>query len=395
MRIGIDARPLSRQRMGIENYVHGLVQLLPQVAPEHEYFLYSNAELVAPVPERGIRKHIDRAFQCCPGSIWLLSRAANLMRRDELDVFWSTSTLLPRRMPAGVLKVVTVYDLVWRRFPETMTHYNFYVHKIFAEKAIARADVVVVISRSVRDELVHCLGVPEEKIRVVYPGISERYQPQDQSAAAGYISDKYGTPRRYLATVGTVHPRKNLRLLVQVLRILRESGRLDCTLLVAGAKGWKNSQLYGEIQAAGLTEQEIKFLGYVPDEDLPFFYAGAQLFLFPSLYEGFGIPPVEAMACGTPVVSSNAGSLPEVLGDAAILESPDSPERTAEAVMEGLANEELRRTLRARGINRSREFCWERSAGQLLGAFSNFSGSGARGGERVPEQRHVLGMASE
>jgi glycosyltransferase involved in cell wall biosynthesis len=252
--------------------------------------------------------------------------------------------------------------------------------------------VVVVISRSVRDELVQTLGVPEEKIRVAYPGISERYRPQDESAAAAYISAKYGTPPRYLATVGTVHPRKNLRLLVQVLRILKGSGRFDCPLLVAGAKGWKNSQLYGEIQAAGLTEQEIKFLGYVPDEDLPFFYAGAQLFLFPSLYEGFGIPPVEAMACGTPVVSSNAGSLPEVLGEAAILESPESPERFAEAVMRGLTDEELRRALRVRGINRAREFTWERSAGQLLDAFSSPSHSRREAqvvARLASEQRHV------
>jgi glycosyltransferase involved in cell wall biosynthesis len=139
--------------------------------------------------------------------------------------------------------------------------------------------------------------------------------------------------------------------------------------LVAGASGWKNSNLFREIRAAGLTENEIRFLGYLPDEDLPFFYAGAQLFLFPSLYEGFGFPPLEAMACGTPVISSDAKCMPEALGDAAILRSPADAHGFAAAVVKILSDENLRRTLQANGIRRAQEFRWEMSVKQLLRSF--------------------------
>ncbi len=368
MRIGIDARPLTMRRTGIGNYVHGLVQLLPQIAPEHDYFLYSNREIRSPLSSGVWRERSDRAFRFCPGSFWLAARGGRLARKDRLDVFWSTAAMLPPGIPDGVLKIITVYDLVWLRFPETMPRYTRFVQQVFAEKAISSADIIVVISRSTGEELTRRLGVPNEKIRLVYPGISESYNPQDPEKAAEYISNKYGVPRRYLAAVGTLEPRKNLKLLVEVLRILKSKGQLDCPLLVAGAGGWKNSQLFREIQAAGLTKREIRFLGYLPDEDLPFFYAGAQLFLFPSLYEGFGIPPLEAMACGTPVIASNAQPMPEILGDAAILEPPANAERFTAAIRRVLADVNLRFAMRNEGIARAQMFRREASVRQLLGA---------------------------
>ena len=283
MRIGIDARPLTIQRAGIGNYVHGLVQLLPKIAPEHEYFLYANREITSPLSSEVFRERSDRAFRFCPGSFWLAARGGGMARKDRLDVFWSTAAMLPPGLPGGVLKIVTVYDLVWLRFPETMTRYTRLVQKVFAEKAIAGADLIVVISRSTGEELTRFLGVPSEKIKLVYPGISESYGPCDPEKAAEYISNKYGVPRRYLAAVGTLEPRKNLKLLVEVLRILKSNAQLDCPLLVAGASGWSNSHLFREIQAAELTEKErFQFLGYLPDEDLPSFYAGrAVIFYFP------------------------------------------------------------------------------------------------------------------
>jgi glycosyltransferase involved in cell wall biosynthesis len=369
MRIGIDARPLSKQRTGIGNYVLGLAELLPRVAPQHDYFLYSNRSIDLPSPAGAFHQRIDGAFGGCPGSFWLLGRGGRLARQDAVNVYWATNAILPLGLPSGVLKIVTVYDMIWLRCPETMTRYVRLVQTMCSRKAIADADYIIVISRSTQDELIQSLGVPREKTKLVYPGIAERYIPQDQAKAAEYISRKYDVPQRYLATVGTVHPRKNQQFLVGVMRNLKSSSQLDCPLLVVGQMGWKNSPLFREIQGAGLTENDIHFLGYVPDEDMPLFYAGAQAFLFPTLYEGFGLPPVEAMACGVPVIASDAPCMPEVLGDAAILEPLTSHQSFASAVLRVLTDDRLRGALRAKGIQRAQEFRYETSVKELLELF--------------------------
>jgi|SRR5579863_109095 len=369
MRIGINARPLVADRTGIGNYVHGLVRLLPQVAPEHDYFLYSNRETFVEWEGADVRSRIDRWFRAIPGSVWFFGRGREFARLDRLDVLWSTAPVLPMGVPAGILKVITVYDLVWLLYPETMAPYTLFAQRVFAKKAIQNADKIITISRSTGDDLIRILGVPADKIHLVYPGISENYRPRDRVQAAEYISRKYNVPLRYLAVVGTVEPRKNLALLVEVLRILKCSGALDCPLVVAGAKGWRNTPLFQQIESAGLTEREIRFLGYLPDEDLPFFYAGARLFLFPSLYEGFGFPPLEAMASGTPVIASNGRCMPEVLGEAAILLDPRDAVAFATWTARLLSDENLCRSLGEAGIEQARKFRWGSSVKRLLEGF--------------------------
>ncbi len=366
MRIGIDARCLRKPRTGIGNYIHGLVRLFPQVGPEHDYFFYSNREIDLAVSGKRVNEQIDRAFGWCPGTFWLRERVGSLIDRDRLDVFWATYPMLPARVPSGVLKIVTVHDLVWLRFPETTTNYARWVQKIWTRQAIESADLIATNSHSTAEDLVRELGASEAKIQCVYPGVSDRYKRRDPLHAAEYISKKYGVPPNYMAAVGTVEPRKNLKLLVEVVRVLKSNGQLKCPVLIAGASGWKSSPLFRQIQAAGLTEDEIRFLGYVPDEDLPFFYSGAEVFLFPTLYEGFGLPPVEAMACGTPVIASNARCMPEVLGDAAILEPPDSAQRFADAILKLRANPNLRRAMQAAGVHKAEDYSCQVSAKQLL-----------------------------
>jgi len=371
MRIGIDARPLSRQRTGIGNYLKGLVDLLPQIAPEHSYFLYSNRSIDLPIAEAAFQHRVDHAFGWCPGSFWLLGRGARLARPDALDIYWATNAILPPRLPPGVLKVVTVYDMVWLRCPETTSRYNLLVQTLCAKEAITKADIIVVISRSTGDELKDRMGVSHHKIRLIYPGIPPVYFPQDPSRAAAYISEKYSVPIRYMATVGSVEPRKNLKVLVDALTLLKRNGQLDCPLLVAGASGWRNSELFRQIRLAGLSDNEIKFMGYLPDADLPQFYAGAQVFLFPTLYEGFGLPPVEAMACGTPVIASDSQCMPEVLDDAAILLPATAADSFATAIVRVLGDQLLRRDLRRKGIQRAQNFRFEKSVRELLDIFEN------------------------
>jgi glycosyltransferase involved in cell wall biosynthesis len=347
----------------------GLLELLPGAAPAHEYFLYANDRVHGNLPAGIFTQRTDGAFRRLPGAMWLLGRCGALARTDDLDIFWASTPVLPLRLPPRVVKIVTVYDIVWLRCPETTTRYNLLIQRLCARRAISDADYVIAISRSTQDELIHSLGIPKEKTRVIYCGVAERYKSQDPSGAAKYISRKYAVPERYLATVGIVHPRKNQHFLVKVLEVLKKCGQLDCPLLVVGPIGWKNSPLFREIQQLGLTENEIRFLGYLPDEDMPAFYAGAQAFLFPTLYEGFGLPPVEAMACGTPVVASDAPSMPEVLGDAAILQPATNPQRFAASVVQVLTDDNLRRTLRAKGLHRAQLYKYANSVQQLAAIF--------------------------
>jgi glycosyltransferase involved in cell wall biosynthesis len=369
MRIGIDARPLIReQRTGIGNYIYELLLQLPKIAPQHDYILYSHKKIIWKLPQECIRRQIDSKFARLPGSFWFLSRVGPFARRDKLDVFWSTASVIPLWVPKNVYKVVTVYDLVWLLYPETMQPTNLWLHRLRAASAIQKSDRIIVISKATAADLMRHFRVSPDRIRLVYPGLSEDYRPQDSLAAAQHIAKKFNVPPRYMAAVATIEPRKNLGLLIRVVEKLKKTGKLTCPLLVAGANGWKNSEFFREVQDSGLTDNDIRFLGYLPEDDLPMFYAGASLFLFPSLYEGFGLPPVEAMASGTPVIASNAQPMPEVLADAAILEPPTSPERFAEAITRVLTNETLHSTLRERGLKRAEAFRREQSARQFLDA---------------------------
>jgi glycosyltransferase involved in cell wall biosynthesis len=278
-------------------------------------------------------------------------------------------------MPPGVKKVVTVYDLVWRLFPHTMSRRSLLFLRLFSEKAVRDADLIVTISRSTSDDLIELCGIAPEKVALIYPGISDIFVPLDRASAAEYISKKYGISPDYMAAVGTVEPRKNLALLPEVLRILKEKGQLKWALAIAGAAGWKSSNLFRSVRTARLAENEIRFLGYIPREDLPFFYAGAQAFLFPSLYEGFGFPPLEAMACGTPVIASSAKCMPEVLGDAALLQSPHDAEGFAAALIRLSSDAALRDSFRSAGFEQARKFNWEQSAAQLLASFERLTSS--------------------
>jgi glycosyltransferase involved in cell wall biosynthesis len=206
------------------------------------------------------------------------------MEKDKIDILWGTRHMLPPYVPKRIRKVLTVHDLVWHYFPETMDRYNLLVMKLFADRSIRAADHIIAVSEATARGIVEAVGVPREKISVIYHGAGA-YVPLDRKSSAEYISSKYNTRQDYILTVGTVEPRKNLKTLLAVFSQFRKEGVPQ--LLIAGASGWKTSSIYGEYQRLGLSEKEVKFLGYVPDEDMNRLYSGARLFLFPSVYEGF------------------------------------------------------------------------------------------------------------
>jgi glycosyltransferase involved in cell wall biosynthesis len=231
---------------------------------------------------------------------------------------------------------------------------------------------VITISHHVKQEMVERLGVDPARIDVTYLAADEHFRPAAAEVVERVLQSR-GLPARYILTVGTVEPRKNLATLLTAYARLPQDIRESHPLVIVGMRGWVgDSSHYGEVAALaerlGLAEKVI-FAGYLPDDELPAVYSGAAAFVFPSLYEGFGLPPLEAMACGTPVVSSNAASLPEVVGEAAVLFDPQSAEALTAALERLLTHEADANALIARGLDQARRFSWERCARETLASY--------------------------
>ena len=208
-------------------------------------------------------------------------------------------------------------------------------------------------------------GIPEEKIQVIYNGVAAHFSQIEDKGAIEQVLKKYGIDGNYILFVGKLEARKNLAGLIEAFRLFKKESKLEHKMVLVGSLGWKAEEILEKLDEYGLQEDVVR-LGYVCDEDLPFLMNGADVFLYPSLYEGFGIPALEAMACGTPVVASNTTSLPEVVGDTGLLVDPTSPGEIAEALTRILVDSALRKTLIVKGIERAASFTWRHAAEQTL-----------------------------
>ena len=348
MRIAFDVSPLSHRRTGIGNYLLGSLSALAALAgPEHEIVAF------APTSPRG-RSAIPEALRGVPIELRLrvlpfshrLRMAWSRRGRPPLERFLGPFDVLhfsdwmypPQK---GGVRATTIHDLVPLRFPEWVTPRTLEMHGEKYANAARTCDVIFTNSEFTASDAVELLGVTRDRIRVAPPGVGNGYVPE------GHRADLGG---RYVLGVGTLEPRKNLRRLVEAWQ--RVPGNL--TLALAGGEGWGTQP---ELAVAG-----VRALGFVPDAELPALYRGADVFVYPSLYEGFGIPIVEAMACGTPVVASAHPSLDEACGDAALRADPADPASIAAAIGEAI---ERRDELAARGLQHAARFTW-RAVGETF-----------------------------
>ena len=371
MRIGINAVPLTRVRAGAARVIRCVIEEWSRLDSENCYYLYSDRDFELPWKDDRWRKRTGSPLPFLPGTLWLQTVGRQMIVRDRLDVFWGTNNMLPLGLPSEVAKVVTIHDLIWPLYPETMRAFGRCMHWLFVERSVRQADRVISDSESTARDLQRVLKVPASKIEVIHLGATPAYRPQDPRAAAERVASTYGVSKDYALTVGTVVPHKNLITLVEAMKILRERGELSFQLLVAGAKGWINTKLLEAVQCSGLSDEDICFLGFVPEADLPALYSGACMFVLPSLYEGFGLPLLEAMACGVPIVASDTSSVPEVVHDAALLVPPTQPEAFAEAMLRVRSDEDLRRTMIDKGLRRAACFRWDKAARQILECMRN------------------------
>jgi glycosyltransferase involved in cell wall biosynthesis len=280
----------------------------------------------------------------------------------QVDLYHATDFVLPPTL-SKTRKIVTVHDLSFVRVPDAASSSLKAYLDVVVPRSILNADHVIADSQATKDDLIDLYATPSYKITVLLSGIDSRYQNRVVGSILT-IRNKYKISNSpYLFTVGTIQPRKNYTRVIRALKILREHG-YDLCLVIAGGKGWLEDEMYQTIRETAMGDY-VHLIGFADETDLPALYSGAVCVPFPSLYEGFGFPVLESMACGTPVVTSNVSSLPEVAGDAALLVNPLDVEEIAHAIQRILDDSELRQTLIQRGLEQVKYFTWEQSARNL------------------------------
>ncbi len=377
MLIGIDAsRSVAQKPTGTENYSLNLIHHLLALPSDHHYRLYFNR------PPTYNPQPTTCNLRVMPfPRLWTHLRLSWEMARRPPDLLFVPAHVLPIVHPRR--SVVTIHDLGYLYYPQAHRLLDrLYLDLSTRYNARAAAHLIADSAATQRD-LTERYGTDPGKITVVYPGYDNAvFQPVRDKEAIEAIKARYGIAGDYILYVGTLQPRKNLIRLTEAFSNLQYPIS-NIQLVIAGKKGWLYQEIFQRVEELGL-EKTVVFTGYVPEGDLPALLSGALVFAFPSLYEGFGLPVLEAMACETPVVCSNASSLPEVAGDAALLVDPLDVEGLAAAMRRVLGDEELRAELIERGFEQAKKFSWERCARETLAVL-----------ESVCHELHELGSGND
>lgn len=372
MRIGFDARLVYYQQAGIGQYILHLVQGLArlfqpgadgQATDEHELWVLHSRK----APPLELPNWVRQA------KIWTPShhRFENTALRTELLRKHLALLHSPDFIPpfGGLFRsVITIHDLNFLHFPQFLTPESArYYGQI--DRAVKRADHILTDSFWTRDDVINRLHVPSERVTAVHLAANPVFRPITDRQEVRRATTRYGLPQAFIIFVGTLEPRKNLPTLLKAFRQLHDRG-FDVHLAIVGRRGWLYEEIFSTVTELKLTEH-VHFLENVSDKDLARLYNAACCLTLPSYYEGFGLPPLEAMACGTPVVVSDRGSLPEVVGDAGLLIDPDEPESLSDALSRVLEDSVLRTSMRKRGIVRSSEFSWAKAAHQTMAVYDS------------------------
>ena len=389
MHIGLDATTLRMPQLGgVWRYTESLIWALARRADPHRYsLLFINAlKPWARVPAPSVSSPAIRCVDVTSVSNFLFTFFVPLLppRLSKLtvesflgpvDVFHSmNAAVLPQRQGR---RVVTIQDLTCLQFPQFHPWARRALFRLSVRRAARLADAIIVPSAATRGDLAARFPSAAGKIHVIPLAPGERFVRLGPEESLPVIH-RYGLPYRdYLLFVGNVEPRKNLLALLEAYARMRTATGLSLRLAIAGGKGWKNHPIH-RAAAASPFAADIRFLGRVPEPDLPPLVNGALAFVYPSLYEGFGLPPLEAMMCGTPVITSNRSSLPEVVGDAALLVDPDDREQLTDAMARVTGEEALREDLRERGLKHAQRYSWDETARLTVGVYESVGSGGDR-----------------
>ena len=363
-KIGLDARLTFYTRGGIAHYIRRLAESLPGLDPGNQYFVLHSRRAPDPLPLPANAHRVE---------CW--TPAHHRLERAFLGL-----ELLPHRFrllhspdfipPHGRFRsVITVHDLTFLHYPQFLTAESRRYYNGQIRAAVDRADFILTDSDATRTDLLNLLGVPPAKAITVYLAADPRFSPQPAERVA-VLADRYGLPQSYVLFVGTFEPRKNVAGLLSAYAQLSPSAP---PLVLAGNTGWLFDDAHRRVQDLGLSGR-VKFLADLPGEELPALYSGAAAFCLPSYYEGFGLPLLEALACGVPAVVADRASLPEIAGGAAALCNPDDPASIAQALEKVLGDTDYRRSLVHRGHDRVKQFTWDKCARETLAVYKKALG---------------------
>ena len=383
MRIAFDGTTLTPGRTGVGYYTEHLLQHLARevAGTGDEIVVVSNKPIdtQAPLPAH-VRIHNGHRFPIRIG--WMQLRAASALNALQPDVAHFTNGMIPIASP--VTTIVTVHDMSLRLYPQCHPLRRLLLNRPLMHVAISQASAIVTVSHSARRDLLRLHGVAPDRVSVVHEAASPAFRPIIDRARLDAIKAQYGLPDRFILYVGTIEPRKNLGRLMEAFAAARKSG-IPHHLVCVGPYGWSSSDLSGRIDRLGI-RHAVHFTGYVPFEDLPAFYNLGDFFVFPSLYEGFGLPVVEAMASGAAVLTSNSSSLGEIAGDAAETVDPTDTDAMMAAICRLATDAALRRHRAEKGLERSKTFSWTQTAREMLAVYHRAAGVTAAPPAPVPVQ---------
>jgi glycosyltransferase involved in cell wall biosynthesis len=374
MTIYVDVSAAVHQRAGLGQYAASLTQaLLPRLS--HRLALFYNREKGITVPaglEHVPARTVSFSYKSWRMLVWMGQLAHIPFNRliPNAALFHATEHLvLPVK---NVPTVLTVHDLIFRNFPEHHKPLNRWYLNMTMPLYCRRADHIIAVSESTRHDIIAAYHVPPEKVSVIYEAANPRFQPQ-LHATVEAMRTRYHLPVEYLLYVGTIEPRKNLTRLLRVWEPLYQAKEVP-PLVIVGKRGWLSGDFFTRLENSPARDG-VLLTGYIQDCDLPTIYGGATALVFPSLCEGFGLPPLEAMACGAPVVCSNTSSLPEVVGEAALTFDPTDDAAIEQALRRIVKDKELQAELHELGVQRAAGFSWGRAAQETVGVYRKLLGS--------------------
>lgn len=369
MKIAVDALTAKSFYHGMGIYIFNLLKRMIQVAEDHKFIVYKKPDVFSDFTITNDKVQINNI----KGSrslriLWEYTLLPASLKHEKVDVFWGPSNFLP---PAKSCKfIVTIHDLSAFTYAQTYPFIRRRYYQYIISKATQRADFIITDSESSKQDLIKYFSIPDDKVIVIYCGIDEIFQPVESQDVILNVKQKYKLPAEFIFTLGVLEPKKNTERLIKAYARLKDTFKDIPHLVVGGSKkyGWKNEKIFQLVNSLKLNDL-VLFTGAIDHKDLPVVYSAAELFVLPSLYEGFGLPVIEAMACGTPVVTSNTSSLPEIAGNAAVLVNPYNVLEIADVISLILYDENKKQEMIKNGFENIKRFNWEKAATELISVF--------------------------